>query len=559
MRGRLVRRGVATVAALAVGVAGAVGVVPTVAQAAPIEGTPFSVPGMAVSLAQAGELALWGDNSYGQSTLPASLAGVAISQVVFPDQATLALTAAGRVVGWGSNQDRLERVPDAVTAAKVTQIVTQGNYAGAVTSDGRVLMWGRKKNAPTPLDVPAGLSGVKQLALSEFSGAALKNDGSVVAWGLGTSGQTVPAGLKATAIQAMGTGTFYALTEAGTVTTFGNAPSNPAPAALQEAGNVKAIATASNGAIALLADNTTVIFGMALSGDPAEIDRRSAFTSREAVLISSGTTTNEFAIVDRDRAIHTWADDDRVGAIPAELSGRALVQIVLAHAYVRDVGTIRTGGVISTKLLSAELPQVSGTATVGSVLTGVPGTFSAVPDSVTSQWLVGGVPAGSGAQLTVTEAMVGKSIAYQSTASKAGETVSSTSTAVTAIKPATPPPPAPVKVASKTKVAKVSVAKKAASVAVTGKVTASKSPAGKAKVTIKKGKKIIVTKTVAVSAKGALKLTVKKFAKLVAKKLKAKGKMAKTAYRGKYVVSIAYAGNAQVKPSAGSARFTIKK
>ena len=109
MRGHLVRCGVVAVAALAVGVAG---VMPAVAAIAadwdPGEATPLSVPGMPVSLAQAGELALWGDNADGQLTVPASLDGVAISQVVLPDHARLALTADGRVVGWGANASRLE-------------------------------------------------------------------------------------------------------------------------------------------------------------------------------------------------------------------------------------------------------------------------------------------------------------------------------------------------------------------------------------------------------------------------------------------------------------------
>lgn len=560
MRGRLVRRGAATATAtgLIAGLMGVVGAMPTMAAADPLEATP---PGMAVSLAQAGELVQWGDNSHGQATLPASLAGVAISQVVLPDQAALALTAGGRVVGWGTNPDRLERVPDAVTAEKVVQIATHAQYAGAVTSDGRVLMWGPKKKTPTPLDVPAGLTGVKQLAVSDLAAAALKADGSVVAWGSNLVGQTnVPAGLKATAIQSTASGLYVALTEAGTVTSWGSPPAWPLPAALQVPGNVKAIATTDIGGIALLADNTTVLFDLG-TPNSEEATRRAAFTSTEAVLLATGTSRLQFVIADRDRAIRVFTPEgsELPGEVPPALNGRALVQIVLSRGA--DAGQqIKTGGVIITKMLRAELPQVTGAVKVGSVLTGVPGTFSAQPDAVTSQWLVGGAPAGSGAQLTVTADMVGKTISYQSTASKTGEaTISSASDAVTVPAVVVPPPPAAVPVSSTTKVTKVKVAKKAASVTVAGKVTASKSPAGKAKVTIKKGKKVIVTKTVAVSAAGALKLTVKKFGALVAKKLKAKGKKARTAYRGKYVVLIAYAGNAQVKASAGSGKFTIKK
>ncbi len=551
--GRSVRRGAAVLTALAVSAVGAVSAVPTTAEADPAEATPLSVPGMAVSLAQAGELALWGDNTYDRATVPASLSGVAVSQVVFPPLATLALTADGLVVGWGASADRLERVPAAVAATKVAQIATQTGYAGAVTRDGRVMTWGRKKSYTTTLDVPPGLSGVKQLALTDNAAAALKSDGSVVAWGEALYGQTaVPAGLKATAIAATAQ-YFIALTEQGTVVAWGNLTpfQQGMPDSLEEPGNVKAVAASYQGAVALLADNSVVTFGW--SGEeplPTEI------ADADPVLLANSGADLAWAIVDRDRTIRTWSRLGWAGEVPAALNGRPITQIVLGP---RDPINFQiAGGVIITKLLRAELPQVTGAAQVGSVVTGVPGTFSAAPDSVVSEWLVDGSPAGSGAQLAVSAAMAGKSISYRSTASKAGQaTVVSTSAAVTVANPAPPAPAA--KVASKTTVGKVTVAKKAKVVTVAGKVTASKSPAGKATVTIKKGKKTIVTKSVAVSAAGALKLSVKKFATLVAKKLKAKGKKAKTAYRGKYAVTISYAGNAQVTGSAASGKLTIKK
>lgn len=540
-------------AALALCATGAVGLAP-VAVAEPAEAPLLSTPGMSVSLAQAGELRLWGDNTYGQATVPASLAGVAISQVVLPDRAVIALTADGRVVGWGRHAiEPVERVPSVVAAAKVAQIAAQGTYAGAVTRDGRVLMWGQKLATPTPLDVPVGLSGVKQLALAEFTAAALKADGSVVGWGSPVSGRTqVPEGLRATAIASTGTG-FLALTDQGTVETWGSWtwPGAVKPAALQVPGNVKAIAASRRGAMALLADGTLFFFGMPLGYEvPAE------FTTARPVLLANSLGPAEFAIVDEDRTIRYWAAGTPSEVVPVELGGSDLAQIVLGWAEAMGGGTSqKTGAAIVTKLLRAELPKVSGTARVGSVLTGVPGTFSAEPDLVTSQWLVGGAPvAGGSAQLTVTSAMVGKRISYRSTASKVGQTtVASTSVPVTVTKP-----PAPV-VPSKTRVTKVKVAKKGATVAVTGKVTASKAPTGRAKVTIKKGKTTIVAKNVKVAAKGAVKLNVKKFAKLVAKKTKAKGKKAQTAYRGKYTVTIAYAGAAQVRPSKAAKAFKIKR
>jgi hypothetical protein len=305
-----------------------------------------------------------------------------------------------------------------------------------------------------------------------------------------------------------------------------------------------------------MADDSLVTWGY--TGAPRPIP--ATVTSAEPLLLGSSMGTG-FAMVDRDRVIRQWTavsggvdpDQEAPDLLPGGLSGRAISHLTL-NQLVADAGE-SSGGAIVTRLLRADAPRVVGTAQVGSVVSGVPGTFSAGPDSVVSQWLVGGVPvAGAGAQLTVTAGMVGKSISYRSTASKAGEpTVFSTSAGVVV-----PAPPLPV-VPSSTKVVKVKVAKKAAKVDVTGKVSASRPPTGKAVVTIKKGKKTIVTKTAAVSGAGAVKLTVKKFGKLVAKKTKAKGKKAKTAYRGSYTVTIKYLGNKQVKPSAHSKKFKVKR
>jgi hypothetical protein len=547
MRGRVMRRGVAIAAALMLGAAA--GAVPAGADPDPAEVTPLSTPGMPVSLAQAGELAVWSGEAR-QSAVPASLSGFAVSQVVLPSDAGLALTADGRVVGWGANGDRLQQVPAGVTSTKVAQIAATKLHAGAVTRDGRVLMWGRKLAAPDPTDVPAGMTNVKQLAITSTAGIALKGDGSVVAWGTNLHGITnVPAGLKATAIAASDASA-YALTEQGSVVHWGDGIGSQGVPELPE-GQVKAISASLAGGLALTENNKLVGFGHAgFSGHPAPAEANEG----ESVLLANGGDTVEFASVDRDRTIHHWFASSGSGLpdeVPSDLNGRAITQIVLGLLS----GASTTGAVVIAKMLRAELPQVTGTARVGSVLTGVPGTFSASPDSVTNEWLVNGVPvSGSGATLAVTAAMVGKTISYRSTAVKAGETTVSSSSAGVRIPPVVVPP-----VPSTTKVAKVAVAKKAAKVTVTAKVSATRSTTGKAVVTIKKGSKTIVSKPVGVSAAGSVKLAVAKFAKLVVKKTKAKGKRAKTAHRGKYAVTVKYLGNSQVKPSTGTGKFSVKK
>jgi len=507
------------------------------------------MPVGAVPLAQAGELAMWGpflpdDPHEGQTTVPASLADVAVTQVAVSDSVTLALTAAGRVVSFGANSARVERLPDAVKAAKVAQIAVDGNdYAGAVTRDGRVLTWGRKTSVGSPLDVPAGLSGVKQLAISSMNAVALKNDGSVVAWGKEPAINAPPSGLTATAITTSYNAVF-ALTTSGTVKAWGSNADGELtlPASVKQDGNVKAVAAFNNGAIALLTNDTLVSWG-----GTWDLDTPAWLASLDPVSITG--SYDYLGVVDSDGVIHqrsTYMANEL--PLPAELNGRPLATFEVAAASY--------GGAVITKMLRGDDPAISGTATVGSTLTATPGTFSASPTTVTSEWLADGtaIPGASGTTLTLTAAQLGKTITYKSTATKAGETtVSSTSAAVTVTNPPPPPPPAPV--ASTTKVLSVKVAKKAASVKVTGKVTAAKPVTGKATVTIKKGKKTIVAKAVKVSVKGAVTLTVKKFGKLAIKKTKSKSK---TGYRGGYTVTISYAGNTQVKPSKASKNFKVK-
>jgi len=509
-----------------------------------------------VSLAQAGEVTVWGAPGtvdHGQATVPASLAGVAVSQVEVTDGAVLALTAAGTVVGWGQSPARLELVPDAVRAATVAQIATNGadgTYGAAVTAEGAVLTWGLKRSYPTPLDVPAGLTGVTQVSLTDENAVALKSDGSVISWGNPAGGiNDVPAGLSATAITTSRTAAF-ALTGQGTVVAWGGSEGGglDLPAAVSTPGNVKAVAATVDGAMAILADDTVIAWGDGRLPHDATWAPASVMDAVPASIDGGGSSV--LGMVDQDGAFHFWCvsctgADAQEHAQPGSLAGRPVAQF--------SVGGNAIAAVVTTKLLRAAPPQVTGIAKVGGVLTGTPGTFSATPDSVQSQWMAGGVeiPGATAPTLTLTAALAGKQITYRSTASKAGEaTISSTSTVTTVA--ALPP------VASSTKVLKVTVTKRAAKVTISGKVTASKSPAGRAVVTIRKGNKVIVTRSVGVPSSGAVNLTVTKFAKLVATRTKATGARARTAYKGSYTVTIAYVATSAVKASQAVKAFRIK-
>jgi len=567
------------VSTLVLGLAMSLGLVAAPAQAdGPGVGEPASA-GLPLPLAQAGAYVGFGTlfgvtcgTDVGQWTLPEQLQGVALSEAVAANcTVTLFLTADGRVVSAGKNGHHQEDVPAAVASMDVVDLAASSSRAGVVAADGRVLVWGDSSAVPSELDVPVDLTKSAapgapkpvQLALGGTDGYALMSDGSVRAWGLNgelspelSTGLTdVPAGLRARQVIATPYAV-WALKTDGTVTGWGasydNLPDYQRPPAItQEPGKVRAIASAgSKQYAALLDDGSVVYWGQPLPAYQPDLG------GKAAVALFGAGGSGGLMVLDEDGVLHADSANFPDGLPQAQ----GLTPIVAAS-------NAASGNVvlIVTRMLRAAPPTVTGTARVGAgPLSGTPGTFSDTPDQISSQWLVNGSPVGppvtgdTSGTLALTGIPAGATIAYQSTATKAGQDpVTSTSVAVTVA--AAPKLPPPTKVASKTKVSKIKAAKKAKKLTVTGKVTASKSPVGKATVTIKKGKKAIVTATVKVSTKGAWKLVVKKLGKKVAKKLHKKGKKAKTAYKGKYTVTIAYAGNAQVKPGKATKKFVVKK
>ena len=98
-----------------------------------------------VALNSAGKVAVWGDNTYGQTNLPAGLSNVVT--LAGGGYHTLALKRDGTVAAWGDN------------------------------------FYGQRS-------IPVGLSNVVALAGGDFHSLALKSDGTVAAWGFGDDGET---------------------------------------------------------------------------------------------------------------------------------------------------------------------------------------------------------------------------------------------------------------------------------------------------------------------------------------------------------------------------------
>jgi hypothetical protein len=105
----------------------------------------------------------WGDNGYGQTTLPSGLSNVvAIAAGGGP---SLALTAAGRVVQWPGQTDVASGLNNVVAIA--------AGYSRnlALTANGRMVAWGGNYDGQT--DVPSGLSNVVGIAVGYGHSLAL--------------------------------------------------------------------------------------------------------------------------------------------------------------------------------------------------------------------------------------------------------------------------------------------------------------------------------------------------------------------------------------------------
>ena len=190
-----------------------------------------------LALLSSGLVTAWGDNTYGQTTLPSVLlpTGYWIYNpslgwtIVYIQPPPVLAIAAGRnhnlvvmtnhtVVAWGDDTYGESDVPATLTNV----VAVAGGYAHSVAlcADGTVTAWGDDSYGQT--NVPAGLTNVVAVTAGDFNTLALLANGSVVGWGDNSYGQlNVPA--TATNAVAIASGYYHslALTPAPKVTRAG--------------------------------------------------------------------------------------------------------------------------------------------------------------------------------------------------------------------------------------------------------------------------------------------------------------------------------------------------
>jgi hypothetical protein len=166
-----------------------------------------------VALKNDGTMVAWGDNNWGQTTIPAGLSGVIAIAAGLGH--TVAVKNDGTVLAWGYNSDDQTIIPPGLSG--VTAIAAGGSHNVALKNNGTVVAWGNNNWGQTT--IPADLSGVTAIAAGGDHSVALKNDGTVVAWGDDYWSQTsIPAGLSGVTGIAAGSNYTLALVNLGPVT-----------------------------------------------------------------------------------------------------------------------------------------------------------------------------------------------------------------------------------------------------------------------------------------------------------------------------------------------------
>jgi alpha-tubulin suppressor-like RCC1 family protein len=198
----------------------------------------------------------WGDNSYGQSSVPLSLTNAVSVAAGFLH--SLALRADGTVVAWGDDEYGQTNVPAGLS--NVVAISAGYYFSTALRADGTVVCWGWDNEGET--NVPAGLSNVIAIASQAYHSLALKADGTLVQWGYynGLGMLPPPLNLSNLVQTAPGGEMTLAFEADGTTVSWGGNIYYPAPD-FSGVSNVVAVAAGDNHSVVLRSDGTVLATG----------------------------------------------------------------------------------------------------------------------------------------------------------------------------------------------------------------------------------------------------------------------------------------------------------
>jgi alpha-tubulin suppressor-like RCC1 family protein len=303
----------------------------------------------------------WGDNSYGQTSVPPGLSGVV--QVAVGGQHTLALKSDGTVVAWGDNSAGQTSVPPGLT--NVIQVAAGERFSAALKSDGTVTAWGDNSYGQTNIDVLGGATqiaaganhllvilvgaavgygdnsagqiaslgmGAVQAVGGQSHSLVLRHDNIIFARGGNTAGQRSVPGISGLVTQlAAGFDHSLALKSDSTVVAWGGSGNQP-PAGLD---GVVQIAAGKGFSLALRYDGTVTAWGGNVIQPPAGL--------ANVVQVAAGNN-HAAAIVRGQTRLVAWGQGS--GAqLPADLGAVTQVAAGLNHALaLRPDGTVAAWG-----------------------------------------------------------------------------------------------------------------------------------------------------------------------------------------------------------------------
>lgn len=316
----------------------------------------------------------WGDNSYGECNVPATLTN-AIA-VAAGDGFSVALRGNGTVVAWGDNTYGQTNVPSGLS--NVVNIAA-GDYHGlAQLTNGAIVQWGSYWDGVHYTNVPAyaPYSNLVAVAGSIGHDIGLKTNGTVVTWGLtNDTANFVPVGV--TNIAAIGCGWEYnvALSSNGTVQTWGDTNDNRIWGYLNYPTNLTnavGIGIGPEHAMAIRANGTVVAWGYGPDGEtnvPAGL-------SNIVELASGG---NQSLALKANGNVATWGLAPE-GTVPTNMAGIKALSAGFRHNLAIASGILNP--IIFTQPVNQYAP-VGGSVTFSATGQGVAG--------VQYQWQFDGV------------------------------------------------------------------------------------------------------------------------------------------------------------------------
>ncbi|WP_413375275.1 S-layer homology domain-containing protein [Paenibacillus taichungensis] len=274
-----------------------------------------------------GTVVAWGDNNYGQTTVPAEVKEGVVA-IAAGGYHSLALKADGTVVAWGYNSNGQTTVP--VEAKEGVVAIAAGLYHSlALKADGTVEAWGDNNYGQTTVPVEAK-EGVVAIAAGGRHSLALKADGTVEAWGDNNYGQTtVPVEAKE-GVVAIAAGGYHslALKADGTVEAWGYNYYGQTTVPLEAKEGVVAIAAGGYHSLALKADGTVEAWGSNGGGQrtvPAE--------AKEGVVAIAAGWDHSLALK-ADGTVEAWGyNGSGQTTVPKDIASPVKGSKIAAGAY----------------------------------------------------------------------------------------------------------------------------------------------------------------------------------------------------------------------------------